>query len=222
MPQARSPAQQAAARTNGARSRGPATAAGKTRSARNGTRHGLRGGPLALLPGEDRDEFERLRLAVAADWRPRDAYERHWIKELVAAMWRQDRLRGLELAALLAAERQRLPSEASLKRLLTFARYGARIDKDIGRALDALRVLKRRADNDLAEVPERRSEPRPRRDEALAELPSGRTTEPRQADGAAPRTREPDLAAVPPPASMNRHERRRLEALERRVQRRAA
>ena len=104
MPATPSPAQQAASRANGARSRGPVTAAGKARAARNGTRHGLRGGPFALLPGEDAEELDLLRAAVAADWRPRDAYERHWVAELVAAMWRQQRLRGLEFAALDAAE----------------------------------------------------------------------------------------------------------------------
>lgn len=57
MPAARTPAQQAAARASG-------------------TRHGLRGGPFALLPGEDRDEFSALHAAVTADWQPRDAYER--------------------------------------------------------------------------------------------------------------------------------------------------
>ncbi|MGD9510623.1 MAG: hypothetical protein AB7I59_17845, partial [Geminicoccaceae bacterium] len=68
MSPSRSPAQQAAARANGARSHGPATTAGKARSAQNGTRHGLRGGPFALLPGEDRDEFTELHAAVTADW----------------------------------------------------------------------------------------------------------------------------------------------------------
>ena len=33
--------------------------------------------------------------------------------ELVAAMWRQDRLRGLELAALAAAEQERPPTDAT-------------------------------------------------------------------------------------------------------------
>ena len=146
MPATRSPAQEAAASTNGARSRGPATEAGKARAARNGTRHGLRGGPFALHPGEGREAFAELHAAVTADWRPRDAYERRWVMELVTAMSRQDRLRALELAALAAAAAESPPTEESLKKLLTFARYGARIDKDIGRALQALRVLRDRPD----------------------------------------------------------------------------
>ena len=146
MPATRTPAQQAAARANGARSHGPTTEGGKARSARNGTRHGLRGGPFALLPGEDREAFAELHAAVTADWRPRDAYERRWVMELVTAMWRQDRLHGLEITALTAAAAESPPSDASLKKLLTFARYGARIDKDIGRALQALRVLRDRPD----------------------------------------------------------------------------
>jgi hypothetical protein len=67
MPVTRSPAQRAASRANGARSRGPTTDAGKARSARNGTRHGLRGGPFVLLPGEDREEFVELHVAVTSD-----------------------------------------------------------------------------------------------------------------------------------------------------------
>ena len=161
MPLAPSPAQQAASRANGARSRGPATEAGKARAARNGTRHGLRGGPFALLPGEDADEFAQLHAAVTADWSPRDAYERRWVRELVAALWRQERLRGLELATLAAAEQERPPTEATVKRLLTFARYGARIDKDMTMALRALRVLRDRPDAHIAEAQEGTSEPEP-------------------------------------------------------------
>ena len=201
----RSPAQQAAARANGARSRGPTTGAGKARSARNGARHGLRGGPFALLPGEDREAFAELHAAVTADWRPRDAYERRWVMELVAAMWRQDRLHGLEITALTAAAAESPPSDASLKKLLTFARYGARIDKDIGRALQALRVLRNRPDDWIDELQDGTSEPGGRT--PAAPLPPDPAPLPTAEES---RTPEPDL----PP--LNRHQRRALAAMLRR------
>jgi hypothetical protein len=205
MSPARSPTQQAASRANGAHSRGPVTGAGKAKAARNGTRHGLRGGPFALLPGEDREEFAQLHAAVTADWSPRDAYERRWVRELVAALWRQERLRGLELATLAAAEQEHPPTEATVKRLLTFARYGARIDKDMTMALRALRVLRDRPDAHIAETQESTSEPKPAPPEPRNATPSARTFEPER----------PTLATRPadPPTLLNRHERRRLKAL---------
>ena len=141
------------ARINGAASRGPVTPEGKARSAQNGTRHGLRGGAFSLLPGEDADALAALRRCVEADWRPRDAYEAHWVAELVASMWRANRLRRLEvglLDAALADEATAL-SEATVQRLTTFARYGARLDADLRRALKALQVLKERPDARVAE-----------------------------------------------------------------------
>jgi hypothetical protein len=208
MSRAPSPAQSAAARANGARSRGPATEAGKSRSARNGTRHGLRGGPFALLPAEDAEAFAELHAAVTCDWGPRDAYERRWVMELVTAYWRQDRLRGLEIAALTAATDEGAPTEATLKRLATFARYGARIDKDIAKALQALRALRNRPDDWLDAPQECTPEP-----EAAAgpppppPAPPPATAEPTPI--AAARTPEPEPA-------LNRHQRRALAALQRR------
>lgn len=233
MPTRRTTAQQAASRANGARSRGPATEAGKARSARNGIRHGLRGGPLALLPGEDRDEFAALHAAVTSDWVPRDAYERRWVMELVTSMWRQDRLRDLELATLTAAAEESPPSEATVRQLGTFARYAARIDKDIGRALQALRVLRNRPDDSIDELRDDTCEPgeteaqhrnftnelspctsEPERQEPheekytidLAARPLG--------PGPANSNVEKDTAEPEPPA-LNRHQRRRLVALAR-------
>ncbi|MGD9510999.1 MAG: hypothetical protein AB7I59_08745 [Geminicoccaceae bacterium] len=236
MPATRTHAQQAAARANGARSRGPATEAGKARSACDGTRHGLRGGPFALLPDEDREEFTALHAAVSADWRSRDAYERRWVRELVAALWRQERLRGLEFATFAAAESP--PSEATMRKLLTFARYGARIDKDIGRALYALRALCDRPDARIAalqnDTPEPGS-PQPHQQNYTNEM-SPRTCEPERRETEeekytielAARTFEPEPAnsnvetctAEPEPPALNRHQRRPLEALARK--RRAA
>ena len=217
MPAIRSPAQQNAARANGARSRGPRTDAGKARAARNGTRHGLRGGPFRLLPGEDREAFTALHAAVTSDWVARDAYERRWVIELVTSMWRQDRLRGLELAVLTAAEQESPPSEATVRKLGTFARYGARIDKDIAKALQALRALRKRPDAWIAELRDCTSEP------GEAAAIARHVT-----NGTPPRTLEPEPAMAhlepctsePGPAAFNRHQRRRLAALARK--RRAA
>ena len=164
------------------------------------------------LPSEDTLELDRLRAAVAADWQPRDAYERHWAGELVAGMCRQQRLRRLELAALAAAEQESPPSEAMLRGLLAFARYGARIDHDIGRALRALRVLKDRPDAHLAERPPRTAEP-----ERPAAAPV-RTPEPEPWVDALDTLMAQGEASAP----MNRHERRRLDALARRARSRAA
>ena len=210
MPATCSTAQQAAARANGARSRGPTTEAGKARAARNGTRHGLRGGPFSLLSGEDHEEFAALHTAVTADWRPRDAYERRWVHELVTAMWRQDRLHGLEIAALTAAAAESPPTEATMQRLLTFARYGARIDKDIGRALQALRVLRDRPDARIEEL--RNDTPEP--DAPVPQVPiCTNETPPRMLEPEpippAPRTPEPG-------PRLNRHQRRALAAMRRR------
>jgi hypothetical protein len=226
MPSTPTPAQQSASRANGARSRGPITEAGKARAARNGTRHGLGGGPFALLPDEDHDELAQLDAAVTADWAPRDAYERRWVWELVAAMWRQDRLRGLELAALAAAAEEQPPTEATMKRPLTFARYGARIDKDMATALRALRVLRDRPDAHIAESQECTFEPEVREPQVAMRMPE---PEPRVPHAEA-RTSEPKPQPAPVPLepaalsqpTLNRHQRRRLEALERKVLRRAA
>jgi hypothetical protein len=95
--------------------------------------------------------------------------------ELVTSMWRQDRLRGLELATLAVAEQESPPSEATIGKLTIFARYGARIDKDIGRALQALRVLRDRLDQWIDELRERTSEPseaEPQQEICTTETPS--------------------------------------------------
>jgi hypothetical protein len=238
MPATPSPAQQAASRANGARSHGPTTEAGKARSAQNGTKHGLRGGPFALLPGEDRDEFAALHAAVTSDWGPRDAYERRWVMELVTSMWRQDRLRGLELATLTAAAAESPPSEATVKKLATFARYGARIDKDIGRALQVLRTLRDRPDAWIDALQDGTLEPneaKPRDQNCTNEI-SPCTFEPeipkphetncriefaaRTLEPGPPNANVATSTAEPEPPALSRQQRRRLAALARK--RRAA
>jgi hypothetical protein len=53
--------------------RGPRTAAGKARSARNALKHGLRAQKYVVLPEEGADEFAGLEAALTSSlaWRPR-------------------------------------------------------------------------------------------------------------------------------------------------------
>ena len=65
MPASPTPAQAEASRLNGAQSGGPASQAGKARSAVNGARHGLTGRTFFLLPDEDPAEFAAHEATVA-------------------------------------------------------------------------------------------------------------------------------------------------------------
>lgn len=169
-------------------------------------------------PATDGDGFARLLAAVTADWSPRDAYERRWVRELVASLWRQDRLRDLELASLAAAAADGPPSDATMTTLVAFARYGARIDKDIGRALYALRALRNRPDKRIAELRSDTSEPgspQPQQRNCTNEL-SPRTREPERPGQAEVKcTIELPACTSKPDRPLNRHQRRVLAPMRR-------
>ena len=95
---ARSAAKIDLARRNGALSRGPITAAGKARSARNAIRHGLCARIMVLVNGDD-TAVAALRAAIVARHRPRGEAERRCVDELVSLAWGQRRLLDLEAAA---------------------------------------------------------------------------------------------------------------------------
>jgi len=92
----RSPAQQAASRANGARSRGPKTAGGKARSRRNALRHGLRATVLEVLPLAVGGPTEQLVAAVHAHLAPTDVIETELADGIAVALWRLRRARELE------------------------------------------------------------------------------------------------------------------------------
>ena len=106
-PRPRSEAQRAAARANGARSRGPVTPEGKARSSLNAFRHGLCS-PAILAPEEDAAAFEALLAQLRADHRPSSASEDLLVQRLAATFWKLARCDRLE--AELAACRPRPPA----------------------------------------------------------------------------------------------------------------
>ena len=171
MSTARSALQIAASRRNGARSRGPRTAAGKARSAGNAIRHGLASRTVVLVREEDRAAYEALRADVTARHRPKGALEEHWAQRLCDALWRQARLDLLEARALdglIAGE-----ESGGLPGLATLARYRARIARDIREARAELEALRAARIHEAA----RATANDPARLRALAAILEGRRAE---------------------------------------------
>src|SRR5207244_1053320 len=88
-------AQIAANRRNAQRSTGPRTPQGKARSSANARKHGINGKELRI-PGDDikglAEQANSLRRSLA----PRTATERLLVNEILAAVWRLGRIRGIE------------------------------------------------------------------------------------------------------------------------------
>ena len=221
MPDTPSPAQSEASRLNGARSAGPATAAGKARSAQNGVRHGLCGRTFFLLPDEDQAEFLRHEAMWLAVWSPRDLHEHQAAEAVIRAMWREvraDRLEAQVLTDLFAAGEIPDPAEAAAAKTAAFKalgallRYRGRIEREHDRAMQALDSLRQR----------RLARPAPRPSEPECAAPAPAEPPPPAAIG----TGEPEQVALPrepePRPALNRHQRRALQAMERQRGRLAA
>ena len=183
-----------------------------------------------------------MRDALTARLAPVDTIEQHWVGEIAFALWQQ-RLRALTALALAAAEGGTdEPETARLPSLATLARYRARIERDLRLAregFEAARSSRPRLPSDpgLAN-PARLRWLADRIEAGLADrAPANDTGEPERharAEPEAPSRAEPEPPSAPAPvrptagdtiepepAPMrwlpNRHERRRLDALGRKV-----
>jgi hypothetical protein len=92
-----SPARSAAARANGAKSRGPKTAEGKQISSRNATTHGLTARTV-VLHNESEAQFETDLRAYLDHFRPQTKPETDLVHQLAAAQWRLARYIAIEAA----------------------------------------------------------------------------------------------------------------------------
>jgi hypothetical protein len=210
-PVPRTAAQAEASRANGTSSRGPITPEGKAHSALNATRHGLCSTRFFLLPDEDEAEYETFLEGLLASLCPRDAAERQEAERAVQAMWRQSRADRLEaeiLSELFGAKQIQDKAEAqavrqaAIRAMSTLLRYRGRIERERDRALAAFHALRQRPRAAGTSEPDSAASPRLRRSEPPAPVRSG-TSEPA------------------PSRPLNRHERRRLAALERQARRAA-
>ena len=85
----------AAARSNGAKSRGPVTVQGRANSSRNSLRHGLRAQTRFTDPASLAELTAQL-AAFEDDFAPQSSIERNLVRIMAVAYWRQTRLRKLE------------------------------------------------------------------------------------------------------------------------------
>jgi hypothetical protein len=89
-----------ASRRNGARSRGPKTAAGKARVARNALKHGLSARRLVLLEDENPAAFAALAGTAQTALAPADEFQAELVARIASAAWRARRADRLEAALL--------------------------------------------------------------------------------------------------------------------------
>ena len=212
------PAQSEASRLNGARSAGPATDAGKARSALNGVRHGLCGRTFFLLPDEDAAEFRQHEAMWLAVWSPRDLHEHQAAEAAIRAMWREIRADRLEVQVLddlfaageIADEAERQAAkDRAFKALNSLLRYRGRIEREHREAMQALETLRQRR---FA----RPAQPRPSKPEAPTVMPEIPTP---AVPLLAATVSSPPIVSQPtePERPLNRHQRRALAAISRRA-----
>src|SRR5436190_4176165 len=84
------------ARANGAKSRGPKSAATREKSSRNSLRHGLTSRHILVLECESEGEFQQLENETKAAYQPADGAQRALVHEMIAALWRLHRIRAVE------------------------------------------------------------------------------------------------------------------------------
>ena len=78
-------------RRNALKSTGPRTPQGKAAVSMNSLRHGLRARTV-VLPGEDRQEFQRLCDDLEAEWQPQSRTEQFYVEQMAVSQWKLTRM----------------------------------------------------------------------------------------------------------------------------------
>ncbi len=138
-------AQIAANQQNAKLSHGPATDEGKAKSCLNNFRHGLTGA-FCVLPFEDQEEFDTLRLGLRAEYQPKTVTETLLVEKMAQHYWLLQRALKLQDLTFHAE----LPVCEQEKQLALYLRYQTTNDRAFHKALDQL--LKLRAERRKAEI----------------------------------------------------------------------
>ena len=154
MPAARTTAQIEASRSNGARSKGPVTAAGKARASRNALKHGLCAMEHLVLEDEVPDDLEELIAHLTDEVGAATEIEARLARRLAIAFWKGERAERIEVALFDAAPRIRPPhggyqwEEADplttfdVRRFNAIRAQQAQLGREIRNCLKELRLLR--------------------------------------------------------------------------------
>jgi hypothetical protein len=183
-PRPRTPAQIAAARRNGARSRGPVTEEGKAKASCNALKHGLTALHHLVLEDEVPDALEALIATVTEETGAASEIEARLARRLAIALWKGERAERIETTLFDAAQKLRPPQAGfrweeadplttfDLKRFNAVRGYQAQQGREISRCLKELRLLRKDAlaactgEPDVAAENEPKSPPVPTNDNA--------------------------------------------------------
>ena len=132
--------QQEANARNAQRSTGPATEAGRTRSAKNATTHGLTTTGSALLESEDAEAYARHIAEYRANHMPQNEQQAFFVTQLTEAAWRLRRVRKFENGILNADPT--LAIDTTLDKVCKLNRYEASIERSYYRAFRELEKLR--------------------------------------------------------------------------------
>src|SRR5690242_17652242 len=86
----------AANQQNAQKSTGPITPEGKFAVSLNALKHGLRS-RIVVMPGESREEYEKLCADYHAEWQPETPTETQYVMRMVINLWKQERMERLEV-----------------------------------------------------------------------------------------------------------------------------
>lgn len=208
------------ARANGAKSRGPVTAEGKARSAENARKHGLNARTFKLDSEEDQRAFAELEAELIETYIAVTPVQKRQATEMAIAMWRQRIVANMEMALISAIEQGEATANeggAGLPSMNSVLRYRARIERDLKSARESLLQLQAARVKMFAHKMKKAKEFKELNvlgalrdelgDEGFTLFVKDCMNEPKPAPAAA-------LQACDEPA-MNREQRRRLEAMAR-------
>jgi hypothetical protein len=99
----------ATSRANGAKSRGPKTAETREKSSLNSLQHGFTSKKTMVLQCESEEAFQEMLVYYADTYQPGSPVEQDLVREMVAARWRMQRLRAIEIALLDSEMDRELP-----------------------------------------------------------------------------------------------------------------